>query len=235
VYQDSANFVQETEDCGYIIAANTGGSFNDEGDAWLSGPSVADVNKTFVGPGQDLASCVQETADGGYIIAGYIEPGGTAWLIKTDSDGNELWKKTFNGPRASAFFVQEIEDGGYIIAGSIASSSTSNLDVWLIRTDSDGNELWSKTFGGSNHEFARCVQETEDGGYIIAASGEASLIRTDSDGNELWSKIFPGDLASVQETEDGGYIAAGETGLGTSAIAAWLIRTDADGNGRISP
>jgi hypothetical protein len=92
VYQDSANFVQETEDCGYIIAANTGGSFNDEGDAWLI-RTDADGNemwnKTFVGPGQDLASCVQETADGGYIIAGYIA-GGTAWLIKTDSDGNEL-------------------------------------------------------------------------------------------------------------------------------------------------
>ena len=202
-------------------------------------------HKTFGGSNYDRAYSVQQTSDGGYIIAGYTNSYGgggvKVWLIKTDSSGNEAWNQIFGGSsHDQARSVQQTSDGGYIIAGATDSFGASQQDVRLIKTDSSGNEMWNKTFGGSYYDGAYSVQQTSDGGYTVAGYTESYgaggsdvwLIKADSSGNETWSKTFGGlgeDYGrSIQQTLDGGYIIAGGTesyGAGESDV--WLIKLTA--------
>lgn len=210
-------------------------------------------NKTFGGAGDDMAFSVQPASDSGFIIAGYTNSYGAgmddAWLIKTDANGSEQWNKTFGGKGDDgANSVQQTSDGGYILAGYTESYGAGKHDVWLVRTDAKGIELWNRTFGGSNNDEASSVQQTSDGGYILAGSTDsygagnsnAWLIKTNANGEAVWTRI--GDdiwirkngmsgANSVEETREGGYIFAGMTSVeGGGPMAAWLVKTDADGN-----
>jgi len=157
---------------------------------------IATWNKTFGGSDIYFFHSVQQTNDGGYILTGATEIYGTgqgdAWLIKTDADGNKLWDKTFGGIRDEcAHAVQQTSDGGYIMAGGTVSFGVGDYDAWLIKTDADGNEVWDKTFGGSGWDLVWAMQQTSEGGYILAGCTDsfgvfnsgAWLIKTAADGN----------------------------------------------------
>jgi len=203
-------------------------------------------NRTFGGASDDYGYSVQQTADGGYILAGDTRSYGAGdadiWLIKTDSKGNEQWSRTFGGTKADLLdrgSVRQTSDGGYVITGYTYSYGAGDADVWLIKTDENGNEVWNRTFGGAGLDWGHSVQQTSDGGYIIAGytwsygagSDDVLLIKTDSEGNELWNRTFGGSYedrgCSVQQTPDDGYIMAGST---NNRQDAWLIKTDSDGN-----
>lgn len=247
---DRAWSVQETSDGGYIIGGCT--SFGvGRYDLWLiktDGLGNKQWDKTFGGPQSDKvwsSNCLQQTSDGGYVIVGYTESfgngGGTydIWLIKTDALGNKQWDRTFGGPgNELGFGVRQTSDGGYVVVGV-----TANGEVWLIKTDNLGNKQWDRTFGGPLTDEGHCVQQTNDGGYIItgytwsygAGDYDVWLIKTDALGNKQWDKTFGGPLSdegwSVQQTTDGGYIVAGTTySFGVGWRAAWLIKTDSNGN-----
>ena len=205
-------------------------------------------NKTFGGANNDDGHSVAETSDGGYIITGgtvsYDAGDWDVWLIKTDSNGNEIWNKTFGGANFNdeGYSVEQTLDGGYIITGSTYSYGAGECDIWLIKTDSNGNEEWDKTFGGADYDQGRSVEQTSDGGYIITGGTKSYgagyfdvwLIKTDSNGNEIWNKTFGEDSCgfSVEQTSDGGYIITGETILYDAEMTTdvWLIKTDSNGN-----
>lgn len=192
---------------------------------------------------------VKQTTDGGYIIAGYIETATLlntdVYLIKTDSDGNQTWERTYGGSYVDfGYSVQQTTDGGYVVAGSIRPSSLIPAQVYLIKTDANGDTLWTRTFGGNYTDEGRCVQQTADGGYIIAGYAQSSssinssdvyLVKTDSAGNQVWQRTFGGTAQdygySVQQTADGGYIIAGSTKSFNLVVSnVYLIKTDAEGN-----
>ena len=204
-------------------------------------------NMTFGGTGSDSATSVRQTSDGGYVLAGqtYVSNVYAVWLIKTDVNGAQQWNRTFGGRQTGvdgASSVQQTRDGGYIIGGGEDFSPINHSSkIWLIKTDANGSQQWDKTFKGEE-SWASSVQQTIDGGYIIAGSydayfGGAWLIKTDSNGTEQWNRIFRGTFLSahsVQQNSDGGYIIAGriyrDIGNDTFHYAAWLIKTNADGN-----
>jgi len=260
-YWDVAHSVKQTTDGGYILAGGTFSLETDDWNIWLV-KTYPNGNKewdrTFVGEnnnGWDKAYSVQQTSEGGYILVGYTCNGPRdsgdydVWLIKTDSNGNKEWDKTFGGDGSDrGDSVQQTTDGGYIIAGGTKSYGVDDCDVWLLKTDSNGNRQWDKTFEGDG---ADSVQQTSDGGYIIIGSTsapidtgdlnawfatmDALLIKTDSEGNEEWDKTFGGDnkdkARSVQQTTDSGYIIAGSTeSYGVGDEDAWLVKTDSNGN-----
>ena len=204
-------------------------------------------NRTFGGSGLDWANSVQLTNDGGYIICGVTRSYGVTeqdiWVIKTDSNGKEIWNNTFGGSKyAYGQSICPTSDDGYIIAGYTGTGSHGN-DVLLLKINNMGNEIWSKTFGGELNDYGHSVQQTMDNGYIISGltrsfgngENDVYLIKTDSSGNEQWNKTFGGNDSdsgrSVQQTLDGGYIIVGDTwSFSNGKCDIFLIKTDNAGN-----
>mgnify|MGYP001602900093 FL=1 len=164
------------------------------------------------------------------------------YLIKTDASGNKVWEKTFGGTNSEhGYSIQQTTDGGFVIAGGTSSFGATNLDFYLIKTDASGNKVWEKTFGGTNPEHGHCVQQTTDGGFVIAGYAESLdngfqvyLIKTNASGNKVWEKTFGGTNSeygySVQQTTDGGFVIAGYTSsFGAGHSDVYLIKTDASG------
>jgi len=209
---------------------------------------VKSFAKTYGGTSWDEVSSVQQTSDGGYILAGYTSSFGAggydAFLIKTDENGNIVWIKTYGGTGGDfSYSVQQASDGGYIVAGGTNSFGAGGLDVFLIKTDADGNIIWAKTYRGTGDEWARSFHQTSDGGYILAGATNSFgvggydilLIKTDANGNIIWAKTYRGTddekAYSVKQTSDGGYIVAGKTrSFGAGSWDVFLVKTDANGN-----
>lgn len=268
-HEDRFNTIQETDDGGYILTGTAESLTEKRYAAWLlktdsEGNEV--WNRTFSLNTATNGVFGQQTDDGGYIISGctynYMITNPNAFLIKTDSEGNEEWNRTLGNYISydSLNCVRQTEDGGYIAAGETTTYGMANKetwaaqfeDIWLIKIDAEGNEEWNRTFGDEGYDWTRSVQQTTDGGYIIAGQKKALdgivfdawLIKTDAEGNEEWSRLFEAEsddyVKSALQTPDGGYIIAGYTGeipedsikvsFAIDAHDAFLVRTDKSGN-----
>ncbi len=247
---DIGRYVQVTGDNGYIITGETFSSGIGGLDVYLV-KTDSDGNliweTTFGGTGNENGNSIQVTGDGGYIITGdsssFGAPGSDVYLVKTDSDGNLLWETTFGGTSIDyGLSVQVADDGGYIITGETSFPRASGVDVYLVKTDSGGNLVWEKTFGGNGDDRGSSVQVIGDGGYIITGTTSSSgaggndvyLITTDSDGNLLWETTFGGNGDdrgySVQVTGDGGYIITGTTSSsGAGGADVYLVKVGSQG------
>ena len=204
--------------------------------------------KTYGGSSSEYAFSIQQTSDDGYIVAGitwsFGAGGDDVWVLKLDTIGNVIWQKTYGGSDdETAYSIQQTTDGGYIVAGS-TSFGAGKSDIWVLKLDGNGNILWQKTYGGTSDDLAKSIQQTTDGGYIIAGytysfgagAGDSWVLKLDSSGNVVWQKTYGGNEndggTSIQQTTDGGYIVAG----GTSSFGAgaggdsWVLKLDSSGN-----
>jgi len=247
---DVAHSVQETRDGGYIVAGHTK-SFGVGGDAYvlkLNSDGNLAWQKTFGGNGDDVVYSVQETTDDGYIVAGYTNSFGAGgydiYILKLNSNGTVIWQKTFGGGLDDkAYSIQQTTDGGYIVAGYTNSFGSGSYDVYILKLNSDGSLAWQKTFGGNNEDYAYSIQQTTDGGYIVAGytrslgagKYDVYVLKLNSDGNLAWQKTFGGSVEdyaySIQQTTDGGYIVAGYTiSFGYGNRNAYVLKLNSDGN-----
>ena len=128
--------------------------------------------------GDDGANAVVQTRDSGFALAGYTDPFGivgskNAWLIKTDASGNAQWNKTYGVQgQSTADALIQTSDGGLAFAGSTSLQTNWGLadDMWLVQTDSVGNEQWSETCGGVTSTSVVILIETSDGSFVLAGT-----------------------------------------------------------------
>lgn len=223
-YRSERNCVQQTLDGGYIVSAGTLGiiKIDECGDILWSSATGFEVN------------WVEETSSGGYIATGTQdrrEGGELNWsssicVSKYDSIGNLVWEKFPWGHTAQVYnrgyYVQEAPDGSYLVLSIIEGDSRATS---LIKTDSLGNSLWTRSYYNSTWDPGGFIQV--DDGYVIAAE---ILIKTDSSGDTLWMREYDGDLNNIQLVTDGNYILTGSLwNPETEDRDLWLIKTDSSG------
>jgi len=256
-YSESFSEAIPTNDGGYIAAGSKANSDDNEPpDVWIvktdaSGTVIWD--KTFGGNQNDGAADVITTSDGGYLIVGSYEHDTAqrqdvdAYLIKLNASGNLIWEKRWGGELGEgAGCVRQTSDGGYVIAGSTTSYGAGEHDGYLLKLNSNGNDVWYKTYGGTDWDKLGKVVLTDDGGYLIAGwtasfgaqARDVYLVKTDAAGNEQWHKLY-GEVhkdgaSDVIQTSDGGYLVVGslENTFFSNYWRAdgYIIKTDASGN-----
>jgi hypothetical protein len=254
VGKDEAYAIQQTDDGGYIVAGSTE-SFGDEsGDVWiikLDSAGNIEWQKIYGQSFSELAYSIQQTYDGGYVVAGaFPNFGWGIWVLKIDPEGKLEWQEYFKGGQYDAgvaYSIQQTNDGGYIVAGDFRYDQhtlPNNTDVWIIKLASDGTKEWDKTYGGKLHDFAYSIQQTLDGGFVVAGQKDGTLygagaglwvLKIDPFGDIEWQRTYDGEkqeyARSIQQTEDGGYIVAGATAsFGAGAEDIWVLKLDEGGD-----
>lgn len=240
-----------TFDGGYIVTGHTSSTTTETSSIWLMKiDSTGDTlwTRIYGGPSWEKSFCVRQTADSGYVVIGRTDSFGAGnydvWVLRTDSFGDTLWARTYGGSaREDGYGVQQTSDGGFIFTGDTYSFGSGGSDVWLVKTDANGDTSWTRTFGGTSSDGGNSVQQTSDGGYIVAGntfsygagSADNYLIKTDSNGNMVWSQTYGGSLAEMDQeawqTMDGGYIIGGRTeSYGAGEKDFYVVKTDANGD-----
>ena len=245
---EEARSIQQTSDGGYIVAGDTSSYGAGEEDYWvlkLNSTGNVTWQKTYGGPNNEDVRSIQQTSDGGYIVGGSTSSYGDGlldiWLLKLNSSGNVTWQKTYGGSsKDGARSVQQTSDGGYIVGGSTGGFIFYD-DFYLLKLNASGNIVWQKTYGGPNIEEAYSIQQTSDGGYIVAGqttsygagSYDIWLLKLNSTGNVTWQKTYGGGgedhAESIQQTSDGGYIVSAWT-TSYGPFENWVLKIDANGN-----
>ncbi len=201
--------------------------------------------KTFGGSGNEGGGQLITTNDGHYIMSGATNSFGSGdydfWLLKFNLLGDSLWSKSYGGTdRDQCVNTIETNDSGFVMIGYTNSFGMGNEDIWLVKADSTGDSLWSKSYGGTGNDYGKDVIQTSDNGFLIlaetnsfgAGNRDLWLIKTDENGDSTWSKLFGGtqDDAGLDliKTNDGGYLIAGYTHSYTNGASdVWLLKFNA--------
>ena len=238
--------VQQTTDGGYIVIGT--GAITTSSIYMIKTDNHGDTlwTKHYNLNSRELFCSGIQTSDGGYIITGLTTKPApdldNVFLLKTDSNGDSLWSNDYGGNKDDAgFSVQQTTDGGYVVTGRTKSFGNSH-DVYLIKTDSLGVEIWSKTYGDDYDNSGRSVIQTSDNGFFlttntyILGSGFSwiDLIKTDSVGNIEWTSTFDNEDDDVgfsaQSTDDGGFIIAGMSEEDNNIGDVLLFKTSDNGS-----
>jgi len=202
----------------------------------------------YGGSSWDEGHCVRETSDGGFIIGGltmsYSVGLYDVYLLRTDHNGELLWTQSYGGTGwDEARVIQETSDGGIIAAGRTTSFGNGDSDIYIIKTNENGDLLWTQTYGGIDYDDSQWIGEIPGDGYIIAGEtfsyghggSDIILIKIDLEGNLMWYETYGGaldeDAQWAQFTSDGGIIITGSTqSLGAGSDDVFLIKTDMQGS-----
>lgn len=195
--------------------------------------------KTFDGLLKDYGRSVLQTADNGYVIFGYTESFGAGLqdilIVKTNSSGDIQWVKTHGGAmdEGSGGNILQLASGEFIVCAGTESYGAGSRDICLIKLDTSGDTLWTRTYGNSNYDYPSTVLQTADEGFIICGITFSSptnlyMIKVDSNGNLLWNKTYielDGDVTnSIDALADGGFIVTGFTFSG--GVTNYLLKID---------
>lgn len=215
---------------------------------------------------------VLQTSDGGYIVSGLTKSADydvhgfngaqDSWLTKLHSNGDTLWTKCYGGSDGErAASVVETYDGGLVFGGhsdsqdgDVSMGTNGHVDYWLVKTDSIGNVLWSKTYGGSSMDIAHSICLASDsgivmGGFTQSDSDDVSgfnggsdywVVKVDKNGNFLWQKTLGGigndRIRNIISTKDNGFLAIGFSNSSNGDVSAnnggfdyWLVKLDSNG------
>ncbi len=273
--------VQQTNDGGYIVAGYTTSNDGDvsghhgDKDFWvvkLSGQGEIEWQKTLGGSNEEEARSIRKTSDGGYIVCGWsFSTDGDVtvnfgyfdvWVVKLNESGEIQWQKSYGGGTGAdkANCIRQTNDGGYILTGETSSNDGDvsgyhgSEDFWVLKLSNTGAIEWQKSLGGSGIDAAYCIQQTTDGGYIVAGlmssnDGDITLhhgffdywvVKLSAAGDLQWQKSLGGSDSdwgrSIWQTSDGGYVVSGETSssdgdvmLNDGGIDCWVVKLNEAG------
>jgi len=237
-------------------------------------------DKSFGGNMHDDLTSVLKISEYTYLLGGTSESNKSGdksfdrkgifdyWIAKFDSQGNKVWDKSFGGNRVNSLASTIItSDQGFLLAGysnsdkSIDKSSNNKgkLDYWIIKTDSNGNKIWDKSFGGEADDYLTSCIDNNDGSILLAGYSASNkwgdksedskglfdywIVKIDSNGNKLWDKSFGGnkneELLSIIATPEGGFILGGTSESDKSGdklednkgiVDYWIVKVDSQGN-----
>jgi hypothetical protein len=226
-------------------------------------------DKRYGGTGTDYLLALQQTSDGGYILGGYSTSGATGdksdntrggydyWVIKIDTNGIAQWDKRYGGASNDLLMaIQQTADGGYILGGESLSGAQGDksedsrgmADYWVVKVNSNGTYEWDRRFGGASNDNFTAVQQTADGGYILAgysdsgAGGDKSeasrggidywAVKVDTNGVAEWDRRYGGSgedrLMSAVQCSGGAYIFGGYSDSGADGDKSEEVRGGAD-------
>ena len=272
---DFAYSIQQTSDGGYVVAGESGSNNGDvSGNHGLNDYWVVKLNETgdiqwqksLGGSNNDFGYSIQQTSDGGYIVSGTTAAnndevsgnhgGYDYWVVKIDDTGAIQWQKSLGGSgNDDAASIQQTTDGEYIVTGASASNDDEvsgnhgGYDYWAVKLTDTGAIQWQKSLGGTGNDYGYAVQQTTDGGYIIAGysgsnDSEVSgnhgiydywIVKLNDTGAIQWQKSLGGDTIdnaySIRQTSDGGYIVAGFSGSNDGDVSGnhgsydyWIVK-----------
>jgi len=236
--------------------------------------------KYFGGSGSEGAYSVQQTNDGGYVVFGGTDSNdgdvsgnhgkNDFWVLKLYSTGSIQWQKCLGGSAeescnlgemGSKASIQQTSNGGYVIVGYTnsndgdVSGNHGGCDIWIVKLSSTGNIQWQKCLGGSSEEYGYSIQQTSDGGYVVAGATDSNdgdvsgnrgsedvwVVKLNSTGSIQWQKCLGGSglerATSVQQTSDGGYVIVGYTNSNDGDVSGnrggydiWVVKLSSTGN-----
>ncbi len=276
-----ASSVKQTTDGGYAIAGISRSADGDvsgnngEQDYWIVKLDIEgniEWENNYGGSMRDHLLSMELTTDGGYILVGRSESndgdvsknngGSDCWIVKLDAEGNLEWEKTYGGTSPDiASSVKQTTDGGYIVGARTSSSdgdvggNNGGTDYWILKLDTEGNLEWENNYGGSGGEILHSIQQTTDGGYIVAGNSGSNdgdlggnnggsdywIVKLDLEGNIEWEQNYGGSEGdtspSIAQTTDDGYIVAGTSRSNNGDVSGnngeldyWVLKLDIAGN-----
>jgi hypothetical protein len=247
----------QTSDGGYILGGASKNTFSDAYDMYLikiDRFAKLEWEKTYGGTGSDACFSVIQTGDGGYILGGESNSFGNdphdydMYLVKIDAAGNTEWERTYGGDESEGCHsVQQTKDGGYILAGDSNSYSASSFDMYLVKTDPEGNLEWDRTFGERGWDECFSITETDDGCYCMVGCTESPetgdfdmyLVKVNVQGNLLWEKTIGNDGNdygySITRNNPGNYVIGGYSeSTGATGDKIWIVNVAMDLNNWVS-
>ncbi len=247
---DVAHSVVETSNGDFVIGGSTKSYGSGNFDFYLikinpSGDTL--WTRTYGGTGDDIIDHIASTNDGGYLLSGYTDSFGAGnddvFVIKIDSLGIPIWTRTYGGSSIDkAWSGFQTTDGGYIIAGETMSYGSGMSDCYIIKTNSLGDTVWTRTFGGSDDDVAHYAKQSIDGDYFIAGATQSYgagewdvyVLKVNTSGDTIWTHTYGGIEWDVglwaQQTNDEDYVIAGysRSYSGNSNEDVYLIKIAGD-------
>ena len=243
--------VVQTTDAGFVVAGYSYTSAQNVNDALLiktDRSGNVQWSKTYGDTMYEWASSVRQTPDGGYVFTGYkgsrVTSTRQVYVVKTNAAGDTQWTRAYGGAAEDRGYCVELTgDGGYVVAGMTRSYGAGSSDFYLLRLNSAGDTLWTRTFGASGDDEGYSVTRTSDNGFLVAGTTtppdssdmDVYLVKVNASGATEWTRTYdhsPGDDAgnSVQTTSDGGIVIAGYTNSPSMDHDVYLLKTDANGS-----
>jgi hypothetical protein len=215
-------------------------------------PGIRVDVRTYGGETNDWGLDILLLDDGGSLVVGRVNNThlshrimpGNARVIRTDAEGNVIWQRDYGGEADGRFYcpIQTGEEEYVILGETAVSYAREETDMYLVKIDGEGNEIWSHTYGGHGMDIEGMVRQTADGGFILVGDradelptgnlyqSNLILIKTDAEGNEVWSRTYGDEILylgfGVAQTPDGGYVLTGWEAKTIDDRDAIITKTD---------
>ncbi|MCL4305867.1 T9SS type A sorting domain-containing protein [bacterium] len=191
--------------------------------------------RAYGGSEVEEGKTIEQTVDGAFIVGGFtysFGSGGTdMWLLRLSANGDSLWSRTFGGEGNEFCSGLAVMPDGYLLCGATTSFGVGGEDILLVKVSSDGDSLWSRTYGRAGNDLSNVILSTPEGGFLLGTEGVMSILKIDANGDSLWSLSLGGAIHTITSTADGNYVAAGYWGNGWPGDAnMWMFKFTPDGD-----